>query len=161
MCRFAVFLAFDMAFLAFGFAVLAAQFEIRALMVEGLCIELGELGVAASMLGMTLAAVGNRFELAVEPQTLAKIAADVLVALDAQRVLPGAFETDMARLAVMLDLGMVLDQRSGHQHRFDRLRRRRSTEKEQDKQRQAAPETQHDPVPLGKYWLSWKAGQYA
>jgi hypothetical protein len=108
----------------------AAQDEIGLGVIEGALVQLHDLRPASAVVGVAGAAE-LRLEPPVEPSMAAHVQADLLMALEAQRVLRLALEGHVAVAALALGPGMRLDQRAGREHALQRLgKRRRAGERE-------------------------------
>ena len=101
--------------------VRALELEVRESMIERLPVELDDVGAAALVIGMAGSAFGLRCigPAAMEAAPLFAVRRNFLVAIQAQSRLPWPREWLVAIGAVLLELGMPLDQRTGHDHALE------------------------------------------
>ena len=103
-------------------AMRASEGKISAFMIEGGRIQAHDIGFAAQMFGVTArtfadAGIGHA---AVEALVIVHVAGDFLMAIEAQRALPGAISTIMAAAAGVFDLDVRLGHFPGHEQALDR-----------------------------------------
>jgi len=111
------------AVLAGNLRMRACPRKIGAAMIEGLPVQKNDIRPAPIMLRVASAAAGRRHILdsPVKPSFAEDIVSDVLVAFNAELLLPSPAERFVAFAASIFELGMALDDRSGHDQAFEVL----------------------------------------
>jgi hypothetical protein len=121
----AILLSLGMAIAAFRVDMLAAKNEVRIGVIEALLVQRNDIRRPSLVLGMALAAGLLRRGCATMKAGLCcGVASDVLVAIEAQRILLLLPEGLMALAALGLDVRVALDNLAGHHQRLDRVRAR-------------------------------------
>jgi signal transduction histidine kinase len=110
-----------MAFATLSFRVFAEQWKVSELMVEGVFVQLHDIGIPAFMIGMAGRTAGVT-RVRVQPMesgTAAYIGRDIFMTIQTQGSLFGAFELCVAGIAVLFVLRVTFDNLAGHDERFD------------------------------------------
>ena len=119
--RLAMLAAGLVAFSALGFAVFAEQGKVGQFMIEGVFVELHDIGIPAFMVGMTACTVivSRIAGQAVKTGSGLHISGDILVTVQAQASLFRTLEFRVAGIAIFLVFGMAFDDFTGHHQRLD------------------------------------------
>jgi len=136
------FLARHVALHTFHLLVLGTQAEIRGAMVEARLVKVRNRRTTPLVVGMAGTA-RLRLHLAVETGLGAHISTDFLVAVHAQPVLGLAVKLHVAVLALVVHLGMRLDQLARRNDGFDALGARAGAQADTAQQGQPKPESLH------------------
>lgn len=104
------------------------QCEIRESVIEGLAIQLNDIGVPPRVIGVTMVAVllGGARRTAMKPLVRRAVGGDFLVARKAQARLRFARERLVALAAVLLELGVPLDDRPRQDKLLEQVLRTRA-----------------------------------
>lgn len=119
--RVAVLFVFGVARGAIVFGVFAEQRKVREIVIEGILVEVYDVGIATLVIGMALHTghVPGSPDPSVEACRFFDVCSDVLVAVKAQRALFASLEFLMAQGALAFILRMTLDHFPRHDQGFD------------------------------------------
>jgi hypothetical protein len=127
-----------MALVAFCLDVLAVQGVISLLMVKLLLVQFDNACITPFMVRVATAALLGLLA-SMKPRLLAHVLPDGLVAIHAQAILRITVKLDVALLAILVPLGMTLDDLSWGQYRFNVVSVCRNHGSKKKQQQEAGP----------------------
>jgi hypothetical protein len=128
--------------------VAAPERKIRSIVIERRTIQTHDVGVAALMLGVTVLAQQLRLVLrdaAMEARQRCHVGTNFLVTVHTQRRLLGRDERPVTVRAIVFQIGVTFDHRTGHDQSFEARCKRHARHEQRQNQHDACPTVQsHD-----------------